>query len=449
MSEQFTFPDDFVWGVATSSYQIEGAHDQDGRGESIWDRFAHTPGTIEDGSSGDVACDHYHRFQEDIRLMQEIGVNAYRFSVAWPRILPEGRGAINQKGLDFYDQLVDGLLAAGITPYANLYHWDLPQVLQDKGGWPARSTAEAFAEYAEVLARSLGDRVAHWITLNEPWVSAVVGYWKGTHAPGHSDLDEMLAASHHLLLGHTLATSALRQHAPGAQVGIVLNLEPKMPASPSRADRQAAYLADGMQTRWYLDPLTGRGYPQDVIQFLGRPMDFVQDGDLEKIAEPLDWLGINYYSRQVVRSDAIPEAQNEPAEIVRGDQFTEMGWEVYPAGLCDILCRVYFDYRIPALTISENGAAFDDNVGPDGEIHDPRRVEFLREHLLSAGKAMAAGVPLKGYFAWSLLDNFEWSYGYTKRFGLVRVDFDTQKRTLKDSGRYYRRVIKEQSVGPA
>jgi beta-glucosidase len=440
-NNDYTFPDDFTWGVATSSYQIEGAWAADGKGESIWDRFSHTPGRIEDGSTGDVACDHYYRYRDDVALMKSIGVGAYRFSIAWPRILPEGRGAASQRGLDFYNRLVDTLLEAGITPYITLYHWDLPQVLQDAGGWPVRATSEAFVEYSGVITKSLGDRVRHWMTFNEPWVSAVVGYLHGRHAPGHTDLDEMLAAAHHLLLAHGLALPVIRQHVPDSRVGIVLNLTPQMPASRSYADRKAAYRADGFLNRWYLDPLAGRGYPQDMIADFDRPMDFVQDGDLETIAEPVDFLGINYYTREVVRSDAIPEEQNAPREIIPGEDVTTMGWEVYPEGLYDLLCRVHFDYHFPALVVTENGASFNDATGQDGSVHDPRRIAYLRDHFRAAAWAITAGVPLKGYFVWSLLDNFEWSYGYTKRFGIVHVDYQTLERTPKASANYYSQVI--------
>lgn len=438
---EFRFPDDFTWGVATSSYQIEGASDEEGRGESIWDRFTHTPGHIADGSTGDVACDHYHRYPEDVALMARLGLGAYRLSIAWPRILPEGRGAANPAGLDFYDRLVDTLLGAGITPFITLYHWDLPQALQDAGGWPDRATVEAFVEYADIVTGALGDRVKHWMTLNEPWVSAELGYGRGEHAPGHSDLDEMLAAAHHLLLAHGLAVPVIRRNAAGARVGIVHNPEPKEPASRSYVDRAAAYRADGRRNRWYLDPLAARGYPADIVAFLDRPMDFVRDGDLETIAEPIDFLGINYYTRGVVRSDAVPEERNAPREVTRSDDETTMGWEVSPKGLYDILCRLHFDYRFPTLIVTENGAAFDDTIGPDGRIDDPRRIAYLREHFRAAARAIEAGVPLTGYFVWTLIDNFEWAYGYTQNFGLMHVDRETLARTPKASADYYRRVI--------
>ncbi len=441
-----TFPEGFVWGAATSSYQIEGAWDEDGKGESIWDRFCHTPGKVDNGDTGDVACDHYHRWPEDVALMKEIGLQAYRFSISWPRILPQGRGAINQAGLDFYDRLVDALLEAGITPFATLYHWDLPQTLQDQGGWPARPTAEAFVEYADVFSRRVGDRVKHWITLNEPFVSAFVGYLEGRHAPGHTDLDEMLAAAHHLLLAHGWAVPIIRRNSSQARVGIVLNLGPCIPASPSVADRAAAWREDGILNRWYLNPLAARGYPADIVRHYGRPMDFVQANDLETIAVPLDFVGLNYYTRRIVRSSEVPEAKNLPRTVFPNREHTEMGWEVYPEGLYELLGRLHFEYRFPAIYITENGAAYADQIGPDGRVDDPQRVAYFKAHLKQAARAIRAGVPLRGYFAWSLLDNFEWAHGYTKRFGLIYVDFSTQQRILKSSAHWYRRVIAANAV---
>jgi beta-glucosidase len=443
---KITFPKGFVWGVATAAYQIEGAWNEAGKGESIWDRFSHTPGKIANGDTGDVACDHYHRWREDVALMKELGLHAYRFSISWPRLFPQGRGRVNPAGLDFYSRLVDGLLEAAIEPFITLYHWDLPQALQDQGGWPVRATAEAFVEYADLASRTLGDRVKHWITLNEPFVSAFVGYLEGRHAPGHSDLNEALAAAHHLLLAHGWAVPVIRRNSPGAQVGITLNLSGQTPASASAADRAAAWQQDGVINRWFLDPLSARGYPADIVQHYGRPMDFVQAGDLEAIAVPLDFLGVNYYARGVVRSNVVAEAENAPRAVFRNPERTEMGWEVYPEGLYEILGRVYFDYRFPALYITENGAAYLDQIGPNGQVDDPLRVAFLREHLAAAARAIAAGVPLRGYFAWSLMDNVEWAHGYSKRFGLIYVDYPTQRRVLKTSAHWYRRVIAANAV---
>ena len=427
-----------MWGAATSAYQIEGAHDEDGRGESIWDRFSHTAGKIANGDTGDVACNHYHRYREDIGIMQKIGLGAYRFSVAWSRVLPEGRGQINQRGLDFYQRLVDGLLEAGIQPYATLYHWDLPQALQDAGGWPARDTALAFAEYAKIMAQALDDRVASWATFNEPYVSAFAGYFQGRHAPGHQSLDEMLATSHHLLLAHGLALPALRANVQG-EVGIVLNLQQHEPASESELDAEAAWLADGKHNRWYLDPLAGRGYPADAVADFGHPMDFVQAGDLEAIAAPLDYLGVNHYFRTIVHSD---RPGNLPVSNIKREQTTDMGWEVYPPGLYDILTRVNRDYSFAKLYVTENG--FSRTVAPDsaGLIVDNERIGYHRDYLRQAHRAIQDGVPLAGYFAWSLLDNFEWAHGFRQRFGLVHVDFETLERTPKESAWWYRDVIR-------
>ena len=446
MSTITSFPFDFIWGAATASYQIEGAWNEDGKGESIWDRFSHTPGKVANGDTGDVAADHYHRWREDVALMKEVGLRAYRFSIAWPRLLPEGRGSVNPPGLDFYDQLVDGLLEAGIEPFVTLYHWDLPQALQDEGGWPIRATAEAFVEYADLASRRLGDRVKHWMTLNEPHISAILGYLEGWHAPGHSDLDEALAAAHHLLLAHGWAVPVIRRNSPDAQVGIALNLGSQIPASSSAADRAAAWREDGILNRWFLDPLSARGYPADIVQHYGHSMDFVQAGDLEAIAVPLDFLGVNYYTRGVVRSSVVPEAENAPRTVFLNPERTEMGWEVYPEGLYEILGRLHFDHRFPALYVTENGAACPDRIGPDGQVDDPARVAYLKAHFTEAAKAIAAGVPLRGYFVWSLMDNFEWAHGYSKRFGLIYVDYRTQRRVWKTSAHWVRRVIAANGV---
>lgn len=445
-SSQAVFPKGFVWGAATSAYQIEGAWNEDGKGESIWDRFCHTPGKIANGDTGDVACDHYHRWREDVALMRELGLRAYRFSISWPRLLPEGRGRVNPRGLDFYNRLVDALLDAGITPWVTLYHWDLPQVLQDRGGWPARGTAEAFAEYADLVSRNLGDRVKHWMPLNEPWVSAFVGYLEGRHAPGHTDLDEALAAAHHLLLAHGWAVPILRRNAPGAQVGIALNLTHVVPASTSEADAEAARTCDGLINRWFLDPLAGRGYPEDIVQHLGRPMPYVQPGDMEAIAAPLNFLGVNYYARTIARSDAVPESENDPPTVLPNAERTAVGWEVCPEELYELLMRLHRDYAFRALLITENGAAYDDQVGPDGRVDDPRRISYLKRHLQAAARALAEGVPLRGYFVWSLLDNFEWALGYGPRFGIIYVDYATQRRIPKSSAYWYRRVMESNRV---
>jgi beta-glucosidase len=440
------FPPGFLWGSATASYQIEGAWQEDGKSESIWDRFSHTPGRISDGATGDVACDHYHHWRDDIALMGSLGLQAYRFSTAWPRILPDGYGKVNQAGLDFYSRLTDGLLEAGIEPYVTLYHWDLPQVLQDRGGWPARLSAQAFVEYTDAVTRRLGDRVKNWITLNEPWCSSLLSYFLGEHAPGHRDLGEGAAAAHHLLLAHGWAMPVIRQNSPGCRAGVTLNLSPQVPASPSDEDTLAARLADGILNRLFLDPLSGRGYPQDLIEAYAVEMPYVELGDLAAISAPLDFLGVNYYMRNIVRSEAIPENQNEPRTITRRPELTDMGWEVYPEGLYEILTRLKADYDFPAYYVTENGVAYPDHVGADGQVFDARRVAYLRDHFIQAARAIAEGVPLRGYFVWSLMDNFEWAFGFSKRFGLVYTDYATQQRTPKASALWYSRVIAENAV---
>ncbi len=450
---ELNFPPGFVWGAATASYQIEGAWSEDGKGESIWDRFTHTPGHVKQGHTGDVACDHYHRWREDVALMQEIGLDAYRFSISWPRVIPEGRGVVNPAGLDFYSRLVDELLEAGIRPFVTLYHWDLPQALQDAGGWPARETAEAFVEYADVVSRHLGDRVSDWITHNEPWVVAIVGYFEGRHAPGVRDPYAALATSHHLLLSHGWAVPVIRRNSPGADVGITLNLSPVFPASPSEADARAARRHDAMLNRWFLDPLYGRHYPADGVAWLTAQgflppegLDFVRPGDLEAIAVPTEFLGINYYMRTVLRSDEVPEEENAPRTIDTEDApKTDFGWEIYPEGLYQILSRVHFDYGPETIYVTENGASY--ATGPDtsGRVRDEKRIDYLREHFAAAHRAIGCGVPLEGYFVWSLLDNFEWAEGYTERFGIVWVDYETQERILKDSALWYGEVIARNS----
>jgi beta-glucosidase len=442
-NEDRTFPKNFAWGAATASYQIEGAWDADGKGESIWDRFSHTPGMVLNGDTGDVACDHYHRWREDVSLMKELGLHAYRFSISWPRILPEGRGRVNQAGIDFYSQLVDELLEAGIEPYVTLYHWDLPQALQDDGGWPARAIVDAFSEYADITSRTLGDRVKNWITLNEPWVSAFNGYQDGHHAPGRKDQGEALAAAHHLLVSHGMSVPIIRENCPGANVGITLNLTHAEPASPSLADRQAATWLDGYINRWFLDALTGRNYPQDMLISFDLDAHLIQPGDLGAIAVPIDFLGVNYYTRSIVRSDQIEEKDNEPRTVFPGEEITEMDWEVYPQGLFSILERLHLDYTFPAIYITENGAAFADKIAPRGRVEDPNRLSYIRRHLESIHQAIEMGVPVKGYFVWSLFDNFEWAFGYSKRFGIIYVDFQTQQRILKSSALWYREVMEK------
>jgi beta-glucosidase len=445
MNEWADLGPDFVWGVATSAYQIEGAVTGDGRSPSIWDTFCRVPGAIDNGDTGDVACDHYHRWREDIGLMSQLGIDAYRFSIAWPRVIPTGTGPVNQAGMDFYDKLVDGLLAAGIRPFVTLYHWDLPQVLQDKGGWPARDTAYAFADYARVVAERLGDRVGDWFTVNEPLCSAWIGYLEGKMAPGIRDLAEAVPASHHLLLGHGLAAQALRTTGgPGGtapRVGAVLNLSPCEPASTKEADVAAAWRADGHTNRWWLDPLYGRGYPQDMIEVYGVQPP-VRDGDLDVIAAPMDHFGLNYYFRQVVTDDPGGAAPHARMVAVPDATQTAMGWEVHPDGLEQLLVRVATEYKASRVYVTESGSAWPDEVEANGRIEDKDRLVYLEEHLAAGVRAARRGTPLAGYFVWSLLDNFEWAYGYAKRFGLVHVDYPTQRRTIKASGHRYAEIVR-------
>jgi len=433
---------DFVWGAATSAYQIEGAVDEDGRTPSIWDKFCRVPGAIDNGDTGDVACDHYHRWRQDIGLMRDLNLEAYRFSIAWPRVMPEGTRNVNSAGLDFYDKLVDGLLEAGIRPYATLYHWDLPQALQDRGGWPSRDTAFAFAEFASVIAARLGDRVGDWFTVNEPLCSAWIGHLEGKMAPGIKDIDQAVPAAHHLLLGHGLAASALRNIASGpVRVGAVLNLSPCEPASQDERDVAAARRADGHTNRWWLDPLHGRGYPADMIEVYGVEPP-IRPGDLETIATPMDHFGLNYYFRQVVEDEPDGPAPRARMISVPDWTMTAMGWEVYADGLQQLLERVHEEYQVPRIYVTENGSAWPDEIEPDGQVQDKERIEYLEQHLDACARAARTGSPLAGYFAWSLLDNFEWAYGYAKRFGLVHVDYPTQRRTIKASGYRYSDIIR-------
>ena len=447
------FPDGFIWGVATSAQQIEGGRHEAGRGESIWDRFADTPGNIDDGSRPDVACDHYGRWREDIGLISDLGVGAYRFSISWPRILPNGRGEVNRAGLDFYDSLVDGLLEAGVQPYPTLYHWDLPQALQDRGGWAERDTVEAFVEYSSAVIRRLGDRIEHWVTHNEPWCIAMLGHEEGHHAPGHRDPAEALRVAHHLLLSHGRATEAIRSEVPGSKVGLVNIHVPVHAASDSPADVDAARWLDGFFNRWYLDPVFRGVYPDDVIadrvalgHLEGPELPFVKDGDLTAISTPLDFLGINYYSRALV--EAGPDGLPKDVKAVAPEELTDMGWEVYPAGLEESLLRLHRDYGPKEIHITENGAAYDVPVDASGRIPDTKRIDYLREHIVATHRAILQGVPLKAYFAWSLMDNFEWGHGYEKRFGLYAVDFETRQRIPKDSVAWFREVVSSNAVAP-
>ncbi|WP_217250054.1 GH1 family beta-glucosidase [Streptomyces sp. AC602_WCS936] len=435
------FPADFAWGTATSAYQIEGAATEDGRAPSIWDTFSHTPGRVAGDDHGDVACDHYHRWPEDLALMKRLGTDAYRMSVAWPRVKPAGDGPVNPVGLDFYDRLVDALLDAGITPNITLYHWDLPQALQDRGGWTVRDTAEHLADYASVVAARLGDRVTRWATLNEPLCSGWIGHLEGRMAPGLTDLTAAVQASYHLLLAHGLATRAIRAAVPGARVGLVTNHSTIEAASTRPEDIAAAGRMDGHTNRWWLDPVYGRGFPADMRELYGVDLP-ERAGDLDTIAAPLDWHGLNYYFPATVTDDPggpVPYAREVRLPDVPR---TGMDWQIDAGGLEALLLRLTDDYGVRELYVTENGSAFPDTVSPDGTVHDPDRARYLEQHVNACARALRKGAPLAGYYAWSLLDNFEWAYGYDKRFGLVHVDYATQIRTVKTSGLRYADIIR-------
>ncbi|MDM4763872.1 GH1 family beta-glucosidase [Galbitalea sp. SE-J8] len=458
------FPPDFLFGAATAAYQIEGAAHEDGRTDSIWDAFARLPGAVVNGDDGEVACDHYHRYRDDVAIMRELGLQTYRFSTSWSRVRPDG-GAVNHAGVDFYSRLVDELLEGGILPWLTLYHWDLPEALQQTGGWADRDTAYRFLEYAETVHDALGDRVTNWTTLNEPWCSSFLSYLGGEHAPGHTSETEALAAGHHLLLGHGLVTRALRERDPALRLGITLNLTVADPVDPTDAgDVDAARRIDGQFNRFFLDPIFRGAYPPDLVDDV-REWDlerFVQPGDLELISTPIDVLGVNYYHGELVSAhpaagaDVTTQAPSQhpkrsPFPAAAGVHWhprplplTAMGWEVQPEGLTRLLHRIHAEYTDAAgvaLVVTENGAAYDDVVTADGAVVDEERTAFLRAHLDAVLDAIEGGTPVRGYFYWSLLDNYEWAWGYAMRFGLVRVDYGTQQRTLKQSAREYQRII--------
>ena len=434
------FPADFVWGVATSAFQIEGAAARDGKGPSIWDDFCRRPGAIADQSNGDLACDHYQRWQSDLDLIASLGVDAYRFSMSWPRVRPTGTGAWNAAGMDFYERLVDGLLERGIKPYLTLNHWDLPAGLQASGGWANRDTVHHFVEYALGVQERLGDRVAAITTHNEPWVMSVLGHETGVFAPGIQDRRVAMQVAHHLLLSHGLALQALRAQGNSAKLGIVLNLSPVQPATDSADDQAKARLEDGRLLRWYMDPLFRACYPPDVLEWLGPDAPRVELGDMQAIATPMDFLGLNYYSRSVVSADGPWDAKDS------GFDLTDMGWEVYPDGLTELLLRVHRDYPVPPLYVTENGGAFKDEM-TGGRIHDTQRIDYIATHINAVARAIRAGVCMQGYMVWSLMDNFEWAHGYEKRFGIVHVDYATQARTPKDSALWYRDFVLNQKAG--
>jgi beta-glucosidase len=441
------FPADFRWGCATSAYQIEGATTADGRAESIWDRFCSVPGHIRDGSSGATACDHYHRWPEDLDLAAELGLNAYRFSIAWPRVLPHGRNTPSSVGLDFYSRLVDGMLARGLEPWATLYHWDLPQRLQEHGGWSNRDTVAEFADFADAVSRRLGDRVQNWITHNEPWCTAFLGCYDGSHAPGVRDWRTALQACHHVLLSHGSAIPALRANTRDARVGIALSLHPAAAASSNSLDIAAARRYDGLRNRWFLDTLYGHGYPADVWALCGADAPHVAGNDLATIATPTDFLGVNYYFPETIAHAPSDGALSARVVPTPGAERTDLGWEVSPQGLLGLLERLKREYAPPAIYITENGASYEDRLAPDGAIADVERCYYMQRHLVSLHEALARGVPLAGYFAWTLMDNFEWAEGYTRRFGLIHVDFATQQRRLKHSGAWYRDFLQPERGG--
>lgn len=435
----YPFPKHFLWGAATSSYQIEGAWNEDGKGESIWDRFSHTPGKVFEGHTGDKSCDHYHRYPEDIALMRRLGLKAYRFSTSWPRVLPNGYGLINPPGLDFYDRLVDALLANNIEPFLTLYHWDLPQALYEVGGWLNRDVLYYFADYAALMVKRLGDRVHKWTTFNEPGVVAFAGYFTGEHAPGKQDEKQAYQVGHNLLVAHGFAVQAIRAIDPDLAVGIVLNLWGADPASDDPADIAAANNAWNRIETSFIHPLFRACYHPAAWQAAGALVPDIRPGDMELISQRLDFLGVNYYSRNLINQDGV-------ISPVPGSEYTAMDWEVCAPSLRRLLNRINSDYALPPIYITENGAAFPDMVDPDGKVHDKRRLKYLRNHFIQTRLAMQDGVDVRGYFVWSLLDNFEWGQGYSKRFGIIFVDYDTLKRTVKESGDWYAGVISNNQV---
>jgi beta-glucosidase len=453
MDKIMNFPTNFRWGTATAAFQIEGAASEDGRGQSIWDDFCRKPGAVMNGDTGDIACDHYHRWKEDIKLIKELGIPNYRFSIAWPRILPKGSGKVNQPGIDFYNRIIDQLLDSGIHPLVTLYHWDLPSALTD--AWLNRGVVDAFADYTQIVARAFGDRVKNWVTINEPWCASFLSYKLGIHAPGMHDLYKAFVAAHHLLLAHGKVVPILRSECKDAHVGIALNLSPFYPFTDSPADCEAARYGDGELARWFLDPLYGRKYPTDIIAdmqkagiFKSSTPEFIHPGDFEIIAAPMDYVALNYYSRNVVKAN--PNHSEDPSRFEFGSNpsvpRTDIGWEVYPPGLYEVIARVHNDYRPQEIIISENGASYADGPDSDGSVHDQRRIDYLDAHIRQVGKAIEAGIPVSGYYLWSLMDNFEWSMGYSQRFGIIHVDYETQKRTIKDSAFWYSELIKRNSI---
>lgn len=437
---KIVFPRNFIWGASTAAYQIEGAWAEDGKGESIWDRFCHSRGNIKNDDSGDIACDHYHRYKEDIALMKEFGLRAYRFSISWPRVLPKGKGNINKLGINFYNNLIDELLKVGIEPWVCLYHWSLPQTLQDEGGWANPDIVDYFANYAKLMAREFGDRVKNWIVINEPAIIAMRGYLEGIHAPGIKDLSTYLKASHYLQLAQGKAIQVLHDINPDFRVGTILNLSPIYPISSSKKDQEAADRFDQYWNRWYLDPLFRGEYPPLAKNLLNPSKD-----EMDMIHQPLSFLGVNYYTRFFVAQDLTKPWY--AARVVPKSSFvTEMGWEIDPNGLYETLAYLKKEYNNPVLYITENGAAFDDKVEKNGEVQDDDRISYLRDYIVAAYRAIKEGVKLRGYFVWSIMDNFEWAEGYAKRFGIVNVNYQTLKRTPKKSAYWYKKLIVNNSL---
>uniref|UniRef100_A0A7C3RKY7 Beta-glucosidase n=1 Tax=Dictyoglomus thermophilum TaxID=14 RepID=A0A7C3RKY7_DICTH len=443
--QELIFPKGFLWGAATASYQIEGAWNEDGKGESTWDRFSHTPGTIYQNQNGDVACDHYHLWEKDVDLMSYIGLKAYRFSISWPRIFPEGKGKVNPKGLAFYDKLIDRLLEKGIKPAITLYHWDLPQTLEDIGGWLNRDVAKYFSEYASFLFYKFSDRVDLWITLNEPWVNAFLGYGWGVHAPGKRDMKGAFIASHNFLLAHGYAVQIYKEEGYKGSIGITINVAPVYPEKDTEENLIAVERHDAFSNRWFLDPIFKKSYPESAWKVLEKtPWVFkVEERDFDIISQPIDFIGINYYTRSIVKANS--EDPYTGISRVQGDgEVTAMNWEIYPDGLYDILVQLYSSYKIP-IYITENGAAFDD-ILQNGKVNDIKRVNYLREHIKRAYFAIRDGVDLRGYFVWSLMDNFEWGHGFSKRFGIIYVNYENQERILKESAYFYKGIIERNGL---
>ena len=439
--ERKDFPTEFVWGTSTSSFQIEGAAELDGRTPSIWDRFCQQPGNIRDGSNATLACDHYHRWPEDLDLAKQLGMNAYRFSIAWPRIIPDLSGKPNQLGLDFYSRLLDGMLERGLTPWATLYHWDLPQYLQEQGGWENRATVDAYLHYVDVVTRHLGDRLQHWITHNEPWCTAMHGNWDGMHAPGQKDFRAALQVNHHLMLSHGLAVPLIRANVVDAKVGIALSLHPLRAASESQEDQAAMQRHDGLRNRWFLDPLFGRGYPEDVLAHCADYLPQIAPADMDVIATPIDFLGVNYYFPETIAAALDNPPLHTIVREVAGRERTAFGWEVAPEGMVELLQRIANDYPAIPIYVTENGSSYEDQLETDGSIQDTARRDYFIRHVQALRQVREQGVDVRGYFAWSLMDNFEWAEGYLRRFGMVYIDFATQRRTVKLSGHWFRAFL--------